>query len=682
MVDILQSMRRVSTISTHYYLSIYKIMATFYNIFKRLSNQSLLVLLVSHFLIIFLFMFWRLVFFFYFYDDLNFSDLDSYLASFAIGMRLDFIVSSFLMLPILFSIYIPYIGWDLKLYRRIYLFYLTCIFLFINIFCSINLEWYNELGNHLNTMIILYGESKQGWDFILQEYNIPIYIFVWLFMTYIVSRLFLIAKRIMPYRSPSFLNGFLMFVLSFIVTGVLIRGGFQERPLDWGYAYFSDSNMANSAAQNPIFFFGRSYIEMEEEEKFQENFLKIDKQEEFSKNYAELRKLNTMESADISIKVSDGIMPNLVLIILESFVSENCNFLNPNLKQNITPFLTELTKKSISFSNCYANGIRSAYGLGSILTSWPVLPGKPIISQVESGFSNNIISKAMNVFPDLGYKRIFLCGTDTNFDNMKGFCTANGFDEIIDINHNRLGNSKDGTMWGVFDHIMLDHLIEIANSESKDSPFMITFFSTTNHDPFKIPNEYENKFTHISTGSKKYQKARKTMAYNDFVLSEFFNKVEKLPWYKNTIFIITADHGLTVNRDIPNHPRNGHIPFIIYSDLINKPYQLDKIVSQVDIMPTFIDLINQEDKLDIFYGISGLRAGPGFACRLSNETLQWITQDSLYYEIMGKDKNKYYTFSSIWEEQYKELVNYTNLKLKSDSNSYIKNAYFKFKMHY
>ena len=131
------------------------------------------------------------------------------------------------------------------------------------------------------------------------------------------------------------------FILSFLTTIVLIRGGFQNRPLDWGYAHFSKSNIANSMAQNPLFFFGRSYIEMKEEEEYKNKFLKIDNISETDSIYSALRFDNEIDNNFLNIDRANDTSPNIVLIILESFVSENCNFLNPNLNDNITPFLTE-----------------------------------------------------------------------------------------------------------------------------------------------------------------------------------------------------------------------------------------------------------------------------------------------------------------------------------------------------
>ena len=164
--------------------------------------------------------------------------------------------------------------------------------------------------------------------------------------------------------------------------------------------------------------------------------------------------------------------PNIIIIILESFVSENCNFLNRSLDEDITPFLLSLSKRSISFTNCFANGIRSAYGISSILTSYPVLPGLPLISQVESSNPKSILHKPMNILTDFGYKRTFIYGGDSNFDNLKGFCIANGYDKVIDWNDPTLEDDYNGTMWGYYDHLMIDEVIKEAD-KNQENPFLM-----------------------------------------------------------------------------------------------------------------------------------------------------------------------------------------------------------------
>ena len=649
------------------------------NYFRKLFKlipQSLLVLIYSYITLIILFIIWRLLFAIYFYDDLSFLDIFYYLKSFLIGARIDLIVSSYLLLPILLTIYIPYIGWNSKFYRKLLLTYLSILYFSISIFYSINIEWFNEIGNHINMMIITYTKSDEGWKMVFEAYNVLIYLLV---CSLIAWFMFFILKSLTSSedKHTSWKINLISFMVSFISLGILIRGGTQERPLGWGYAHFSDNNMANSIAQNPIFFFSRSYIELKEEEKYKTKFLKVENIESVDNIYNKLRSANQIDGINIDLKLNDKQKPNIVLMILETFVSENCNFLNSNQTQNITPFLNELSNKGISFSNCFANGTRSAFGISTILTSWPVLPGKPLMYQVESAFPNNAMHEIMSIFSDLGYKRTFLYGGDSSFDNLKGFCFENGYDQVIDWNDSRFKNAH-GNMWGYYDHFVIDEIIDIADSH-KNEPFMITFFSTTNHNPFKIPEEYEEKLAHIFPGKKHYERAAKTMAYNDLIIKEFFDEIKDKEWYENTIFIFTADHGSTIHRDIPVHPRNGHIPFIIYSDLLDKSYSIDKIVSQTDIIPTIIDLIGEDHYLSNFYGISGLKGGGGYACRILNDDFQWITPNNIYYELIGTDNRRHFIFDSIWDQKYKEINSDQILELQSQSNAYIKNAYYQFK---
>jgi phosphoglycerol transferase MdoB-like AlkP superfamily enzyme len=644
----------------------------------KFISSELFFLIYFHLSLLFLFLLFRLIFIYYFYDELIVSNFFIYLKAVWLGIRLDLIVTSYLSLPILFTIFNPFRKWNSKLYVKLFYIYFYIILLLLTFFSFINIEWYKEFGTHLNTMLMMYGTTQEAWGLVFEQYNLLLYIFlsisiivgIYSFFKYLQNSIFIIGtdNKIK----------FFTFILSILLTGVLIRGGLQNRPLDWGYAYFSKSNLANSIAQNPIFFFGRSFIEMKAEEDYKNNFLKITNINEVDSIYKSLKEKNSINDNFLNINKINGKSPNIVLIILESFISENCNFLNPRLKESITPFLSKLSSRSISFSNCFANGVRSAYGIGSILGSWPVIPGKPIISQVESGFSNNVISKAMDVFKELGYNRTFIYGGDANFDNMKGFCMANGFDSIID-DKDRLFNSKDGTPFGIFDHLMIDTLIKIANSKDKNSPFMLTLFTTTNHTPFRIPKEYESYFQNIKTGKKNYLKAKKTMAYNDLIIKEFFEKIKYEEWYKNTIFVITADHGLNIHRDLQNHPRNGHIPFIIYSELIDTPILIEKIVSQVDIMPTIIDLIGKDQHLLNFYGISGLKNGPGFACRIESDHLQWITPNNIYNQMMGQNQSSLLKFNNIWDLDYKESDSNEISRFMIESNAYIKNAYHQFK---
>ena len=117
---------------------------------------------------------WRILFIMFFWDDFNNGNFWLYCYSFIVGSRLDLIVISYLSLPLLLTIFLPIIGWPSKYYKKILKLYVIIILTAITVLCSANLEWFNEFGNHINAMIILYGTSGETevWKLIWEEYNI------------------------------------------------------------------------------------------------------------------------------------------------------------------------------------------------------------------------------------------------------------------------------------------------------------------------------------------------------------------------------------------------------------------------------------------------------------------------------------------------------------------------------
>ena len=109
------------------------------------------------------------------------------------------------------------------------------------------------------------------------------------------------------------------------------------------------------------------------------------------------------------IQTNQKELPNIILIILESHTASRCNFLNPDLKESITPVLDDIAHNSINFRNCYANGTRSAYGLSSIYCSWPVIPGYPLNRQQQykiKGQTKFVLSKAIELSLTMRYSAL------------------------------------------------------------------------------------------------------------------------------------------------------------------------------------------------------------------------------------------------------------------------------------
>ena len=69
-----------------------------------------------------------------------------------------------------------------------------------------------------------------------------------------------------------------------------------------------------------------------------------------------------------------------------------------------------------------------------------------------------------------------------------------------------------------------------------------------------------------------------SMIYADESLHQFLEKCKKEKWYKNTIFVIVADHGHTTpdNND-PNHGSYFHIPLLFFGDALKPEFHGKKL---------------------------------------------------------------------------------------------------------
>ena len=115
-------------------------------------------------------------------------------------------------------------------------------------------------------------------------------------------------------------------------------------------------------------------------------------------------------------------------------------------------------------------------------------------------------------------------------------------------------------------------------------------------------------------------------------------------WFENTVFIITADHGLNIYKNHANDPRNGLVPFLIYNKNLDIYPEITKTVSHIDILPTLLDLIEEIEAFpkEELFGCSGFKGTNGFAFRNNDNNIQWIENGLVYSENVDFDFEEYY----------------------------------------
>ena len=110
--------------------------------------------------------FWRFVFIAGNFPQIQFNHFPIYLKSFYIALRLDAVVASYLSLPVFLSIFLPFIGWRSKFYRKIFFIFIGFIAVLYSFLSIADIEFYKEIGTHLNILSWQPSTlSREFWQF-------------------------------------------------------------------------------------------------------------------------------------------------------------------------------------------------------------------------------------------------------------------------------------------------------------------------------------------------------------------------------------------------------------------------------------------------------------------------------------------------------------------------------------
>jgi phosphoglycerol transferase MdoB-like AlkP superfamily enzyme len=243
---------------------------------------------------------------------------------------------------------------------------------------------------------------------------------------------------------------------------------------------------------------------------------------------------------------------NVVILILESFGKEYIGFYNEG--KGYTPFLDSLLAQSTTYTNSYANGRRSVDAVPAILAGIPYMMDG---TYVYSPYGANRVNSLAKILHPKGYYTSFMHGGAKGTMGFEAFCNLAEFDEYVGMDSYPNQTAHYDGNWGVFDEHFLQFAIEKMDKQPK--PFLTSIFTLSSHHPYTIPKEYKNKF------KKGSLPIHESIGYADYALKEFFKTIEKKSWFKETLFVITADHTAQNADKKYSHPVAGYmIPIAFY----------------------------------------------------------------------------------------------------------------------
>lgn len=466
---------------------------------------------------------------------------------------------------------------------------------------------FKEFSNEENTFSL-------GYRFVLDYWYVVLILILFIsLMVWLYNR---VKIKVIPVRSQLgyYVSATVFFLLAIPLTILGIRGHFFEhssRPITISnVGDYIDKPQATYLVLNTPFCFVRT---------FKSDFLT----EVHYFSEPELETIYTpVHQPDSAINQAFS-KKNVVVILLESFGKEAVGFYNKDLDsgkyEGFTPFLDSLASVSKVFWQSFASGHKSIDALPSIIASIPSVVDPFALTPYVS----DSIQSLAHILGNEGYHNSFFHGAP---NGSMGFLP---FMKLMGVNNyygkNEYGNNDDfDGFWGIWDEPFMQFFAKKLNELPQ--PFYSTFFSVSSHHPFNVPEQYQGWF------KKGPLPLFECIGYTDRALQKFFDKASKSDWFKNTIFVISADHGaVRHHQEYQNFWGEIAIPILLYSPGDSALRGIDPgIIQQIDVMPTVLRYLNY-NKPFLAFGEDVLnRKDGGFAFNYSGG-YRWIEGDYMLF---------------------------------------------------
>ena len=256
-----------------------------------------------------------------------------------------------------------------------------------------------------------------------------------------------------------------------------------------------------------------------------------------------------------------------------------------------------------------------------------ILSGIPMFVEpfILTTYSLNNVSGIAGELSRTGYNTAFFHGAENSSMGFQAFARSTGFAHYYgrtEYNADpRFGgdNDFDGT-WAIWDEEFLQFYSHTMNQMQQ--PFCTALFTATSHHPFVVPDRYRQRFH--QEGHPMYTCIR----YVDYALQRFFATARQMPWYGNTIFLITADHTNYSEHPEYNSPLGNYsVPIILFDPSGKLPRGVSDVVAQqTDILPTLLGIVGYPHPY-LAYGIDLLQtpAEDSWALHYNNGVYQYVT---------------------------------------------------------
>lgn len=364
-------------------------------------------------------------------------------------------------------------------------------------------------------------------------------------------------------------KAFVFLILGVVFCGIGIRGGFQQIPIQSSDAFFCTQPTVNDAAVNPLWNIAYNIVDYKNH--LSENPYKDLPQAEADKITRSMYETGS-DSTEIFLT---NTRPNIVFILMESWSAYCVKSFGGD---DFAPFIDSLSKQGIRFSKMYPAGYVSDQGIPAVLSGYPSTSRISVINQSSKSAKLPCINRDLKTY---GYESGFIFGGDLNYGNIRSYIYNEKFD-VVKEEKDFDSKLTRGTL-GIQDGDMAEEFMTSLNAAK--APFVYAWFTISSHMPYDYPGEKKQLTDHENEYIN-------SVLYSDKCFQQFFAKAKQQDWYKNTLFVVVADHSHGCHKNFNVYdPEYHRIPLLFFGEVIAPAYRgknVEKVYSQLDITRTLL----------------------------------------------------------------------------------------------
>jgi phosphoglycerol transferase MdoB-like AlkP superfamily enzyme len=330
----------------------------------------------------------------------------------------------------------------------------------------------------------------------------------------------------------------------------------------------------------------------------------------------------------------------VILLFMESFRAADIGVLGG--RHNASPNFDRLSREGVLFSRFYATGVQTARG--AISSLFGILPRFSTVTE-QSGQPDLPLIGIADLFNRRGYTNAYFQGGALDFERQDEFFPRHGYAQLHGAE--QIGAAfpdAPRTSWGIHDEYLMRYAVDwLQQSDRRQQPACLTMFTISNHHPWEIPPGYQ---TPQFEAQGEYARFLQSFHYADHCLGLLVDLLREQGLDRRTVLFVLADTSTPMGEHHDNfmlvrylYEENLRIPLLIMAPGRVEPTVVDDLGSQVDLLPTVMDL----------FGMTGLNhaVGTSLVRRVPDRTVHFNSPFTLQYLGLRRGELKYlYTVRS------------------------------------